>query len=105
MEWSRKKIEDYKNGAKISVDLNYLIPNLNNGIVVYQGKKEEYDYVIIVEDDKTGINSWYGNICNTSLKLYDNITTNDYIGESCSNYIYLLYSKNNTFLDYKKYFK
>lgn len=99
------KIENYKDGAKIYVDKNYLITNLNNGIVVYLGKKEDYNYVIIVEDEKTGINTWYGNICNSTLKLYDNITTNDYIGESCSNYIYLLYSKNNTFLDYRNYFK
>lgn len=100
-----KKIEDYKDGAKIYVDNNYLVSSLNNGIVVFQGKKEGYESIIIVEDDKTGINTWYGNICNSTLKLYDNITINDYIGESCSNYIYLLYSKKNAFLDYTKHFK
>ena len=99
------KIEDYKDGAKMYVDDNYLVSSLNNGIVVFQGEKGGYENIIIIEDDKTGINTWYGNICNSTLKLYDNITNNDYIGESCSNYIYLLYSKNNTFLDYKKYLK
>ena len=74
------KIEKYKDGAKIYVDKNYLVSSLNNGIVVFQGEKEDYKHVTIVEDDKTGINTWYGNICNSTLKLYDNITNNDYIG-------------------------
>lgn len=95
------KLEDYKDGAKVFVSDNYLIPNINDGIVVYIGPKDKYENVIIVEDDQK-IDTWYGNVCNSSLKLYDNITSNDYIGESCSNYIYLVYSKNNTFLDYNQ---
>lgn len=96
-------IENYYKGAKLQVDRNYLVPNMYDGIVVYIGKKENYNNVIIIQNNKTGINTWYGNICNTPLKLYDNITNKDYIGESCNDYIYLVYTKNNTFLDYKKY--
>ena len=78
------------------------MPNLEKGIVVYIGEKDKYQTVVMVENEE-GIDTWYGNICNSSLKLYDNIDTTNYIGESCNNYIYLVFTKENTFLDYKQY--
>lgn len=95
-------ITNYESGAKLFVSNNYLVPNLKKGIVTYIGEKEKYASVIIIQDED-GIDTWYGNICNTSLKVYDNIEKSDYIGESCSNYIYLVFFKNNQFLDYKNY--
>lgn len=92
----------YESGVKLSVSNNYLVPNLKKGIVTYIGKKEKYDNVVIIQDED-GVDNWYGNICNTALKVYDNIEKNDYIGESCSDYIYLVFFKDNEFLDYNDY--
>ena len=95
-------ITKYEEGAKLEVSNNYLVPNQEKGIVVFIGKKEKYNNVIIVENDN-GIDTLYGNICNSNLKLYDNIDKNDYIGESCNNYIYIAYTKGDQVLDYKNY--
>ena len=37
------------------------------------------------------------------LGATEHIEKNDYIGESCSDYIYLVFFKDNEFLDYKDY--
>ena len=95
-------ISDYLDGAKLKVDNNYLIPSIYDGIVVFIGNKDKYGNVVIIENSD-GINVWYGNVCNTMVKLYDNINKGNYIGESCSDYIYLVYDKDNKFLDYKNY--
>ena len=92
----------YEDGVLLRVNDNYLIPNINEGIVVYIGNKDKYGNVIIVEGND-GIDIWYGNICNSSLKIYDNVLNGDYIGEVCGNYFYLVYSKENSFLDYRDY--
>ena len=46
---------------------------------------------------------WYGNICNTNMLIYDHVKKGDIIGEVCDNYLYLVYNKDNNFLDYTKY--
>ena len=94
---------NYYDGVKLMVDDNYLVPLIKDGIVVYIGNKDNYDNVIIIEDDD-GVDTWYGNICNVSVNMYDNLEAGNYIGESCGNYIYLVYSKENIFLDYRDYF-
>lgn len=95
-------IEKYENGAKLTVENNYLIPNQSKGIVTFIGTKEKYGSVIIIEDENN-LETWYGNICNSNLKIYDNIDKESYIGQSCSNYIYIVFFKENNFIDYKKY--
>ena len=97
-----KNITSYEEGAKLEVNEKYLVPNLEKGIVVFIGNKDKYNNTIIIENED-GIDTWYGNICNTTLKLYDNIETSKYIGESCNNYIYLIFKKGNKVLDYKNY--
>lgn len=91
----------YKAGVKLHVGYNYLVPSLDEGVVVYIGEKLDYGNVVIVDGiDK---NIWYGNICNTNIKLYDYIKNGEIIGEVCDNYLYLLYNKDNKFLSYNKY--
>ena len=97
------ELSNYYDGIKLSVSDNYLIPLLDDGIVVYIGDKDVYGSVILVEDD-SGVDTWYGNICNVSVNLYDNLEAGSYIGQSCDDYIYLVYSKGNMFLDYNDYF-
>lgn len=93
---------DYYDGVKLEVSDNYLIPVINDGIVVYVGEKENYGNVIILEDEN-GINNWYGNVCNSSVSLYDSLSSGTYIGESCDNYIYLVFSNGKQFLNYRLY--
>ena len=95
-------ITDYEDGAKLEVSNNYLVPSIYKGIVVYIGNVDKYNNVIIIENSD-GIDTWYGNICNSKLKLYDNIEKGDFIGESCDNNIFLVFKKGNQVLDYKKY--
>lgn len=96
------KVEDYEEGAKLEVGSNYAVPNLQKGIVVYVGKKDKYNEVVIVEGED-GIDIWYGNLCNMSVKLYDSVEQGTYLGEGCGEFIYLVYTKDNEFLDYKDY--
>lgn len=97
-----QNISTYLDGAKLEVDINYLVPNLEDGIVVYIGPKEKYGNVIIIETTKQ-INIWYGNICNYNLKLYDHLKKGDIIGETCNNELYLVYKKDGQILDYNDY--
>lgn len=96
------KITPYEEGAKLEVANNYLIPNQEEGIVIFIGKKDKYNNSIIIQTNK-GINVLYGNICNSNLKLYDNVYKNNYIGESCDNYIYVKYEQEGKSLDYNNY--
>ena len=96
------KITEYKEGIKLEVSNKYLVPNIEKGIVVFLGSQENYNNSIIIEN-KEGIDILYGNICNSNLKLYDNIDKGTIIGESCDNYIYVVLKKGNNIIDYKKY--
>ena len=98
-----QSIEEYLDGARLVVSENYLIPNLKTGIVVYTGNKENYGNVVMIESDD-GIRIWYGNVCNSLVKLYDQVQSGDYLGEACGTEIYLVYTNGNEVLDYKNYF-
>ena len=94
----------FHDGVKLEVSDNYLVPILEEGMVVYIGKKERYGNVIIIE----GVNDieiWYGNVENTTVKLYDYVEKNTYLGQTKDNILYLVYSKDGVFLDYEEYLK
>ncbi len=93
--------EKYYDGVHLEVESNYLVPSLEEGMVVFIGYKEHYGNTIIIES-LDGIYYWYGNISNTSLKLYDYIEKNTFIGET-SNDLYLVFSKDDNYLDYEEF--
>lgn len=97
-----KNVTKYKDGIILETTEKYLIPNLENGIIIYIGEKKGYGEVIIVENENN-INIWYGNVCNYNLKLYDRINKGDIIGETCKNQLFLLFKKDNKVLDYNNY--
>lgn len=101
-ELQYQNIERYVDGAKLKVGLNYLIPSMQDGIVVYVGEKAEYGNVVMIEN-MDGIDIWYGNVCNTLVKLYDQVSSGDYLGEACGGEMYLVYSRGNEFLNYNDY--
>lgn len=92
----------YEDGVMLLVDYNYLVPAINGGIIVYIGEKENYGKVVIVEGND-GIDIWYGNLCNIMVNIYDSVGSDSYLGESCNDKIYLVYTKKNKFLNYEDY--
>ena len=91
----------YLDGVKLKVDNNYLVPNIENGIVVFIGKKDNYGDTVIVEGTD-GVDIWYCNV-KSSLKLYDYIEKGSLIGEALSSDIYLVYKKEGKVLNYEEH--
>lgn len=91
----------YYDGIKLLVTENYLVPSLDEGMVVFIGDKENYGKTIIIEN-LDGIDFWYGNITNSSLKLYDYVEKGSLVGE-VNNDLYMVFSKNGQYLDYEEY--
>lgn len=92
----------YKNGVKLEVDNNYLIPILESGVVVFIGQKDDFNNTVIIQQ-VDGINVWYGNINNLNVNLYDYVSKGEFLGESIDNSLYLLFEKDGEYLDYKDY--
>ena len=78
-----------------------MVPNIENGIVVFIGKKDNYGDTIIIEGTD-GIDIWYSNV-KSSLKLYDYVEKGSLVGEALSNDIYLVYKKDGKVLNYEDY--
>ena len=91
----------YKDGAKLIVDDNYLVPSLQSGIVVFIGEKENYGKTVIVQQ-VDGIDTWYSNIADINVKLYDYIEKGSLVGSVNNNILYLVFQKDGKFLDYKE---
>ncbi len=96
--------ESYKDGLKLSVAQNYMIPAINSGIVVFIGEKENYGNTVIVQG-VDGVDIWYGNTGNIKLKLYDYVEKGKLIGESMDDKLFLVLQKDGKFLNYEEYNK
>ena len=94
----------YYDGVKLSVDNNYLVPIQEEGMVIFIGEKDNYGNVVIIEG-VDGVDIWYGNMETTTIKLYDYVEKNTYLGTTKDNNLYLAYQKEGKFLDYKEYLK
>lgn len=99
---SYKSDSIYKDGVKLTVDNNYLVPTITSGIVIFMGEKEDYGKTLIIEGID-GINIWYCNIDYKDIKMYDYIEKGSLIGEAKGKEIYLLFEKDGKFLNYKEY--
>ena len=94
------KKEKYKEGYKLTVNDNYLVPSIDGGLVVFIGKKDNYNNTVIVEQFD-GVNVLYGNLDNINVKLYDYIDKGSLIG-NCNNNLYLVFKKDGKILNYEK---
>lgn len=99
---SYKETSKYKEGARLTVQTNYLVPALEKGMVVFVGEKENYGNCIIIEGTD-GKETWYGNFQKTNVKVYDFIEKGSYLGETKDNFLYLVFKKDGVALDYTKY--
>ena len=94
-------ISKYKDGVKLSVSSNYMVPILESGVVVFIGEKENYKNTIIVEQ-VDGVDVFYGNIKTNNIKLYDYVEKGELLGEA-NKELYLVFQKDGEYLDYKEY--
>ena len=97
-------ISKYYDGVKLEVENNYLIPVITEGMIVFEGEKENYGNVIIIEG-VDGISIWYGNIDKATAKLYDYVEKGTYLGTTKNNILYLAYQKDGQFLNYEDHLK
>ena len=97
------KKESYKDGVVLSVTDNYLVPIIESGMVVYIGEKEEFGNTVIIQQIN-GIDTWYGNINTTDVKLYQYVEKGTLLGET-SKKLYLLFKKDGVVQDYNEYVK
>ena len=97
-------LSKYDNGIKLTLNDSYLVPIIKDGIVVFIGEKENYGNTVIISQTD-GINTWYGNLSNVNVKLYDNVETNSILGEVKNNELYLLFERNGEYIDYKEVLK
>ena len=91
----------YKDGVSLSTTQGEAVPLVESGIVVFIGEKEEYGNTIIVQQSN-GVDVWYGNVENISIKLYDYVNKGANVA-TAKDSLYLVFQKNGEFLDYKDY--
>lgn len=99
---SYKSKENYKEGVKLVVGEDYLVPALKEGIVVFIGEKEDYGNTVIVEQTD-GTDVFYSNLETINVNLYDYIEKGFTIGEVKDNTLYLLFQKEGNIIDYQKF--
>ncbi|MDD3392239.1 MAG: M23 family metallopeptidase [Bacilli bacterium] len=92
----------YKDGVKLTVGTNYLVPSLESGIVIFVGEKEGYGNTVIIKQ-ADNIDIWYCALDKASVSLYDYVTKGTLLGETTEDYLYLVYQENGVNLDYTKY--
>ena len=99
-----KNKNKYYDGVKLEVDEHSNIKSIESGIVVFLGEKENYGNTIIIQGSD-GIDYWYSNLDNISIKLYDYIEKDTILGTNKDNYYYMVFSKNGEYLDYENFIK
>ncbi len=92
----------YYDGVSLTVEDHYLVPVVESGTVVYIGEKETYGNVVIIQQ-VSGVDLWYGNIDNVSVKLYDYVEKGKLLGETKDTNLYFVYQKDGKFVDYHEY--
>lgn len=93
----------YKDGVKLNVEENYLVPIIESGIVVFIGNKDNYGKTVIIEQ-VDGVDVWYGNVDNINVSLYDYVTKGEFLAEANKSF-YMVFQKDGKYLNYKDYLK
>ncbi len=96
------KKEDYKDGVKLTVTSNYLVPSLEKGLVIHVGTKDDYGLCVIVSQ-VDNVETMYCNITNVAVKLYDYIDSGMLIGEANDKELILVFKENGQKISYEKY--
>lgn len=91
--------QKYKKGVKLEVEQNYLVPILNDGIVVFIGEKKGYGKTVIIQQSNQE-EVWYCNLDRINLKLYEYVNKGNYLGE-VNNTLYLVFMKDGEATNYE----
>ncbi len=97
-----KAKEKYKEGVKLTVTTDYMVPAINEGIVVFIGEKEGYGNTIIIEQTD-GTDVFYANIKEANVNIYDYVEKGKLLGEAKDETLYLVFQKEGNIIDSKKY--
>ena len=100
---SYDNVSVYKNGIKLYVDKNYLIPIIESGIVVFIGNKDDYGKTVIIEQTD-GVLVWYGNVDNINVSLYDYVSKGEFLAEANDSF-YMVFQKDGKYIKYEDYLK
>ncbi|MBO5138895.1 MAG: peptidoglycan DD-metalloendopeptidase family protein [Bacilli bacterium] len=101
LDYSKSNV--YKDGVKLTVSSNYLVPALDSGVVIYIGDNDDYGSKVVVVEQVNGVDVYYGNVEAKDIKLYDYVEKGALIGEVIDTNLYLAFQKEGKFVDYKKY--
>ncbi len=94
----------YLDGVKLTVEKNYLIPIMTSGMVVYIGEKEGYGNTVIIQG-MDSVDTWYGNVENVNVELYEYVKEGDLLGEVVNEELYMVFKKEGNVLNYEEYIK
>ena len=94
--------ESYGDGWRLGVSTNYLVPVIEEGVVVFIGDKDLYGSVIVVEQTDN-VNVIYGNINTTNVNLYDHVTKGSFLGEVKDDTLYVVLESDGNYLDIDEY--
>lgn len=97
-----KKESAYQNGVELQVAQNYLVPALESGVVIFFGEKDGYGKTLIIEQID-GVAVFYANVEFIDIKLYDFIEKGELLGEVKEEKLYLVFSKEGEYLNYKDF--
>ncbi len=92
----------YKDGVKLTVKDSYLVPSMDNGLVIFAGKKDDYGNTVIIQRPNN-VEVWYCNLKEASVSLYDYLKKGEIVGEANGKEIYMVFTKEGKTLDYKEY--
>ena len=90
--------EKYENGVMLNVE-NNLIPSISKGLVIFIGKKNNQNCVIV---EQNNIDISYCMLINIGVKLYDHVEEGSYIGE-VNKKLVLYFIKDGEFLNYEDF--
>ena len=100
---------DFIGSGSCSDDITWTLDEDGTMIISGSGEMEwspECNNVkTVIIEDENGIDHIYGNLDNVNVKLYDYVDKNDLLGTASNNTLYLLFSKDGKYLDYKEFLK
>ena len=89
-------------GVELEVASNYLVPNLESGMVIFVGEKENLGKTVIIEQ-VNGVEVWYSNLSSININIYDYVEKGSLIGEVSDQKLYLTFKKDGQILNYEDY--
>lgn len=93
----------YKDGVKLKVEDNYLVPIIESGIVVFIGNKDDYGKTVIIKQTD-GVDVWYSNIDDINVSLYDYVSKGEFLAEANKSF-YMVFQKDGKYIKYEDYLK